>query len=98
MVRTGAEFSQVGSLLFLRSAAAAALVRQAELGCGLSGMEEMASLSSFIPRVLCQVPRAAQTAAESLQKAELEPAFISVGITEVSWQWNASPCSVLPVD
>lgn len=55
---------------------------------GYQGWREMASLSSFIPRVLCQVPSAAQTVAKSLQKAELEPAFISVGITEVSWQWE----------
>lgn len=26
--------------------------------------------------------------AKSLEKAELDPAFISVGITEVSWQWE----------
>lgn len=52
------------------------------------GWRETASLSSFIPRVLCQLPSAAQTLAKSLEKAEMEPVLISVGITEVSWQWE----------
>lgn len=58
----------------------------------------MPSLPSSIPRVLCQVPRAAQAAAKSLEKAELGSAFISVGILGSPGSGDASPRSGLTLD